>query len=372
MNLRRWIITIVACLVVFISLASIKFFQIKEAIAFGESFPEPSATVKATNIIAAEYRQQLSVSGELIAPQQLELRTELGGKISTLNLPSGGLVDKGQVLLQLDISEEKARLRAADVSARLNKLTLERNKKLRKQNRVSAEALDQAEANYQTALAEVAAQQAIINKKTVRAPFSGRTGLHTLEVGQYLNPNTPLSQLIGINNFIWVDFSVPQDFPALNEDSDIVVNLGSSHRLKATLLARDAQVNNNSRQLRYRARLEKTNEILLNGNSIVNIELATGQTQAAVWVPDISITRDQSADYIYLLKADNSGEFYRAKRQRVELGPRHNNGFILKNEASPGALIASIGAFKLREGLKVFVQQEATESSAAGVANNEQ
>lgn len=369
MTLRRWIITITLCLLVVISLGSIKFFQIKEAIAFGKSFPEPSATVKATYSVASEYRQQLTVSGELIAPQQLELRTELGGKINKLNLPSGGQVDKDQVLLQLDVSEEQARLRAANVSARLAKLTLDRNKKLRKQNRVSAEALDQAEANYQTALAEIAAQKAVISKKTILAPFAGSIGLHTLEVGQYLNPNTMISQLIGNNDFIWVDFSVPQNFPSLNQDSDIVVKLNSGQSLNAKLLARDAQVNSGSRQLRYRARIEKPDELILNSNSIVDIQLGAGQKQNAAWVPDVSITRDQFADYIYLLKADQSGEFYRAKRLRVELGPRHNEGFLLRNELAQDALIASIGAFKLRDGLKVFVQDDTVSDKAGAIKN---
>lgn len=364
MTLRRWIITVFMCLLVLVGLGSIKFFQIKEAIAMGESFPEPSATVQAVKATAAEFRQQLHVSGELTAPQQLELRTELGGKIQKLNLPSGGEVSEGQVLLQLDVSEEEARLRAAKASARLSKLTLDRNKKLRKQNRVSAEALDQAEADYQTRLAEIAAQEAVISKKTIRAPFAGRVGLHTLEAGQYLNPNTLITQLIGQNDYIWVDFSVPQDFPSLDANSDIEVKLANNDRIAATLLASDAEVDSRSRQLRYRARIDIPEGRKLNSNSIVEVYLNAGQATAAVWVPDVSISRDQFANYVYVLQPEQGTNNYRAERLRVELGPRQNDGFMLSHGLEEGALIASIGTFKLRQGLKVYIQEDSAQNAS--------
>ncbi|MBB6522829.1 efflux RND transporter periplasmic adaptor subunit [Pseudoteredinibacter isoporae] len=365
MTLRRWIITVFMCLLVLVGLGSIKFFQIKEAIAMGESFPEPSATVQAVRASAAEFRQQLHVSGELTAPQQLELRTELGGKIQKLNLPSGGEVSEDQILLQLDVSEEQARLRAAKASARLSKLTLDRNKKLRKQNRVSAESLDQAEADYQTRLAEIAAQEAVINKKTIRAPFSGRVGLHTLEEGQYLNPNTLITQLIGNNDYIWVDFSVPQDFPALDANSNIEVKLANQETLNATLMASDAEVDSRSRQLRYRARIDIPQGSKLNSNSIVEVHLNAGQTRAAVWVPDVSISRDQFANYVYVLQPEPGTDNYRAERVRIELGPRQDDGFMLSEGLTEGTMISSIGTFKLRQGLKVYVQETTVQESAA-------
>lgn len=372
MNLRRWIITIVLCLLVFAGLGTVKFLQIKEAIAIGKSFPEPSATVKAVTVEAAEFRQQLTVSGELIAPQQLDLRTELGGKIKTLNLPSGGLVEAGQVLLQLDVSEEEARLRAANASARLAKITLDRNKKLRKQNRVSAEALDRAEADYQTSLAEIAAQKAVINKKTIVAPFKGHVGLHTLEAGQYLNPNTMITRLVGVNNFIWVDFSVPQDFPRLDANSEIEVQLKPSQSVTAQLVASDAEVNSSSRQLRYRGRIEQPENTNLNSNSIVEVKLSAGAIEAASWVPDVSISRDQFADYVYRLNPDAAGDFYRAERVRIELGPRRNEGFIIREGIAEGSLVASIGSFKLRQGLKVFIQTKPTVTAESKASADEQ
>lgn len=354
MVLRRWIITIVISLSVFAALAGFKFMQISAAIERGKAYPEPSATVQAQLSVATTIRDQTTVLGEVIAPRKLELRNEVSGKISTINFAAGSKVKAGQLLIAIDSSEEQARLNAAKANSELARLTLQRNKKLRKAKRVSAEAYDQAKAQYQTSLADVAALQALIAKKTLIAPFDSNAGLHTLEVGQFLDKNTLLTTLIGLDDFLWVDFKLSQNLAALDGSSQINIQKEQQQAIKASLIASDSMVSSNSRQLAYRAKFTPLKQGAIKVNSMVLVTVASGPEQAAVVVPDLSLSRDQFGQYVFVLNKD--GDAYRAERRNVEVGPKQGDKITVMSGINAGELVASVGAFKLREGLKVFIQ----------------
>ena len=178
MNTRRWLIALIACALVFAALAGYKVMQIKAAIAFGNSFPEPSETVEAVTVDSSRVQSYNQTIGVIVAPQSIVLRNEVAGRVSVVNFESGALVEKGRILLQFDISEEAARLKAAQAQADLARLDLQRIKKLKNSKTVSEERYDQARAQYNIASAEVNSLQAIIDKKTLRAPFAARAGLH--------------------------------------------------------------------------------------------------------------------------------------------------------------------------------------------------
>lgn len=170
MNSRRWIITIIACLLVFAALAGYKTLQIKKAIEFGESFPEPSETVEVTTVKVTEVREQINTIGEVVAPQSIELRNELAGRISSVKFEAGEKVERGQVLLEIDSREEQAQLKAAKARAELALIDLKRIEKLIAKKTVSEEQLDQAKAKHDIATAEIEALQSVIDKNIAR-PF---------------------------------------------------------------------------------------------------------------------------------------------------------------------------------------------------------
>src|SRR5690606_25400901 len=208
MTPRRWLYTFLACLLVLLVLASIKFLQIRAAIAFGESFPEPTESVQALVVAPTPAALEVSTLGEIIAPRSVELRNELAGKVSAVNLTPGGRFAKGDVLIQLDVSEESARHQSALASAALARLALERQQALVKRGSASQAQLDQARAERDIAEANARQLAALIAKKTLTAPFDGIAGLHDLEAGDYLEANTPLVLLQGLSDSLWVDFSL--------------------------------------------------------------------------------------------------------------------------------------------------------------------
>ncbi len=363
MNSRRWFITVSLCVVVFGALAAFKVMQIRAAIAFGESFPEPSQTVEATQVEKTTVQSRITTIATVVAPQTIDLRNELEGRIAHINFTSGSTVKAGEVLLQLDITEESARLKAAQARARLSELDLKRVRKLRKNSTVSEERLDQAEAQFNIARADMAELKATIDKKTLRAPFDAHTGLHQLEVGEFLSANTIITRLVGINDHIWVDFSLPLNQSQLALGTSIKVLPNSDHQqaVEGLVIAQDSIVSADSRNLMYRARVTNTQK--LPHNTIVNVEVPIANKLDALTVPASAIRHDALGSFVYLLNEDSANSGYRAQRQSVVLAPAanalsgdtHLTATITKG-LQEGQLIAANGSFKLRSQLLVFVK----------------
>ena len=142
MNIRRWSITVFLSIAVFCGLATFKVFEIKAAIAFGESFPEHSETVETSEVTTVTYAPSINVIGDVLAPQHIDIRNELPGKITLVNFNSGEKITEGTILIQLDISIEKANLVAANARAELSRSIYKRAKNLHKQKQITKEQLE--------------------------------------------------------------------------------------------------------------------------------------------------------------------------------------------------------------------------------------
>lgn len=363
MNAKRWIITLSLCALVFAALATFKVMQIRAAIAFGESFPEPSQTVEAASVQRTKVQARITTIATVVAPQTVDLRNELEGRITHINFSSGNRVSANEVLLQLDISEESARLEAAQARAKLAELDLKRIRKLRKNKTVSEERLDQAEAQFDIARADMAGLKATIEKKTLHAPFDAFTGLHQLEVGEFLSANTVVTQLVGINDHIWVDFSLPlnQSQLALGASVKVLPNNAQQTLVEGRIIARDSVVSQSSRNLMYRAQVPNTQQ--LPHNTIVNIEVPVASEREALTVPASSIRNDALGSFVYILNEDKANKGYRAQRQSVTLAPatgaldgKTHLTTTVTEGLEEGQLIAANGSFKLRQQLLVFVK----------------
>ena len=373
MKVRRWIITVVLCLLVLAALAGYKTVQIRKAIAFGESFPEPSATVEMFIVKPMLVTERINTIGEIVAPQHIALRNELEGRITAVNFRAGDSVSKGQLLLQLDIAEEQARLKAARARAELARLDLKRAEKLRANNTVSEERLDQARAQYDVTLADIEAQQSIINKKTLTAPFDGYAGLHQLEVGELIAANTLITTLVGENAHTWVDFQLPVLQAAdANIGDPVSISLPgrNAEALSGKIIAKDPALSASSRKLGFRAELPNAGR--LNPNTIVNLSLEGGGKTLRPLIPITSLRKDQMGDYVYLLEPDTEKDRFRARRQTVTTGTRQNGFVSILQGLNGGEKIAVHGAFKLREGLLVYVKERTGSEQQATPQDAEQ
>jgi len=365
MQTKRWLITLGGCATVFIALAAYKALEVKAAIAFGESFPEHSESVVAAYSSPVDYISSVQVIGEVLAPQQVEIRSEAQGRVVLVGFKSGQQVTAGQLLVQQDIAQELAQLDSANARLKLAQSVFKRQQNLLKVRAVSQEQLDRASADLATIKAEITGLQVTIDKKTLRAPFAGNTGIHQFEVGQFLLDNVLITELVGEQETLWVDFQVPQFYPALKSGTPVQVKRllkqAGSPWLQANIIARSSQVNSSNRSFLYRAEL--TNEDLkIAINAGVSVKVPVAAVQSLVQVPATSVQQDNLGQFIYRLQPDESSTSYRAVRQEVHVLAKQNGFAILKKGLSSQQLIASDGAFKLYPGL--LVHATVVESSA--------
>ena len=350
---RRWLWLLLVCLVVVAVLGGLKYVQITRAIAFGNSFPERSETVTAVIATPVSWQQRYRTIGEVRATRYVELRTEVDGKISEIGFIGGSPVVAGQSLLVLDSSEERAQLQLAE-------LQLKRIAQLRASKLASENENDSAKADKDILEANVASLQARIDKKSLFAPFDAQTGLHTLQVGQYLPANAVITELTGGRGELWIDFNLPQGKTSLAIGDPVQVSsrsLSGVH-LTATVISAEASLDLQSRSRGYRALLTDPPEAIRPG-AVVDVEVATGNLEGVFRLPSTAVRRNSFGAYVYVLETAEPGTIaeFRAVRRQVTIGPGDGEEIIVTGGIEPGERIAAIGAFKLTDGLPTHVAE---------------
>jgi RND family efflux transporter MFP subunit len=367
MNTTKWlIVTIILASTVF-SLYSYKTSLQETANAQAAMMPEMAATVTAVTVSNISYQKHIKVSGEVQAFKFLMLNNELAGEITRLNAASGQVVKKGQVLLELDHRDEDARLMAAKATLMLQQNTLDRNIELQKTRGISEEKVDQARAAVQIAKADISVITTAIDKKILTAPFTATVGIHTLEVGQYLDKNSQVLELVGINDFTWIDFNLPQFYQELDLASTVEISpINQDASFTANIIAVNPQLSRLSRHLKYRAQFPSTT-LALKPNTLVSVIVPIDNSSIVATVPDLAIKRDALGNYVFVLEASNNGT-YRAKLMPVELGERQGDHVMILSGVEAGQLIANKGSFKLFPGMKVYLAKESAQEATQAVA----
>ncbi|HSG88314.1 MAG TPA: efflux RND transporter periplasmic adaptor subunit [Pseudomonadales bacterium] len=356
MTFRSWLLVIAGCALVTLALGWFKYQQIQTAIARGAAYPEAVESVEVVAAVADRWQPTTTVTGEVVALRSVDLRTELAGRIIEVGFAGGAAVRRGQVLVRLDVSEESARLAAAQADAELARLDLVRAEKLIASRAGTEENRDQARARQDAALALVRQLEAMIDKKTLRAPFDARAGLHVLEAGQYLDAGALVTRLIGTADAVWIDFTLPQEQVGLDVGDAVSVRVDGdpTGERRAEVVARDAAVSETSRNLRYRARCADPDADLRPG-MLVRIELPAGPERTATLVPATSVRRDAFGATLYVLRPAEAGAraAERAERRSVRIGAQRGDQVVVTAGVEPGERVAANGAFKLREGVLV-------------------
>lgn len=368
MKWRSWLVVFVIAIAIIAVLGTVKYRQISSAIAFAASFPEPSETVLAASVEAVDWRQSERTTGQIVATQTVEVKTEYSGTIASVGFAPGASVAADQVLLVLDSREERARLDALRARAELAALTLKRNESLASTSAVSRQTADTARAERDAALAEARGVQVVIDKKTLRAPFSARAGLHEWQVGQFVAAGTTITWLIGDADEVWVDFSLPQEVALGVLDDTVQISTAQPRwQGSASLIAREPYVEQRSRNVRFRAVLKDPDARLAAG-AIVDISISVGTPMQVLSVPATALRNDAFGPHVFVLRSaeDGADAAYRAERREVGLLEIQDARAYLRSGAEAGEQVAADGSFKLRDG--VLVNISAAADNAADTA----
>lgn len=319
-----------------------------QSILASMSAPPPPEMPEAVIVAQAkpvEFRQSTSSIGTVIAPRSVNLKTEMTGTVAAMSIESGATVEKGQVLVQLDTSVEKAQLQGAKAQQRIAQSTYKRTKQAADAKAVTELELEQSEAILAQAESEVERLEAIIMKKTLFAPFRARVGLCDVHLGQYLPEGTPIAMLQGIEDYVHIDFAVPQKVADSIQINDQVKLLMEPENLFAKVIAIDSQADKITRSLFARARIDNP-PAALQPNDSVKVEVEFGPQISGVLIPSSALRRTPSGSFVYIATKDEKGDM-RAHSQPVIPGRTLGEEVVIIHGLKADVNVVADGSFKL-------------------------
>jgi membrane fusion protein, multidrug efflux system len=357
-DIRQGLVVAVALAVVVAVLAGVKAAQIVRMVRANESFVPPPEVVTSARVVATRWTSTRAAIGSLVAVRGVTLGAELPGLVREIAFESGTTVRRGAVLARLDTSAEEAQLAAAQADAALARLNLERTRRLRREEAIAQADLDAAEARAKQANATVANLRATIAKKTVRAPFDGRISIRQIELGQILSPGSPIASLQTVSP-IHADFWLPQQALAdlaVGQRARMRVDTFRGAAWDGAITTVNPEVDPATRNVRVRATFPNPDGRLRPG-MFANVEVLSSETRPVLTIPATAVVFAPYGDSVFALeeKTDGGRSVTVAHQKFVRTGERRGDLVAVEAGLQAGELVVSTGAFKLRNGATVRV-----------------
>jgi membrane fusion protein, multidrug efflux system len=299
-----------------------------------------------------------------------DLSLEVSGVVESITFNSGDDVEEGALLLKLRTADDVARLHSLQAMAELNDITYERDQKQFKMQAVSQATLDTDSANLKNAQAQVAQQQAIIDKKLLRAPFAGHLGIRAVDLGQYLGPGTVIVTLQALDP-IYADFFVPQqaaDQVSLGQTVAVKIDAFKDRMFSGEISAINPKVDTGSRNVQVRATLKNQDHKLLPG-MYATVDITTGSPQNYITLPQTAITYNPYGDTVYVIESkgnDADGKPQLSARQTfVVVGSTRGDQVAVLKGVEDGDTVVTAGQIKLHNGSVVLIDNSVTPTADA-------
>jgi membrane fusion protein, multidrug efflux system len=356
---KRMIGMLTATLLIVAGLGVVKFQQIQTAIAEGAAFQPPPEAVTTAVAQQAEWPATLTAIGTVAAVQGVTVSADLPGTVDRIFFDSGRAVRAGDMLAVLDTRQEQAQLAAIEARRELARTTFARVQELLNEKVISKAEFDRATADLQQTEAQLAEIKAVIDRKTIRAPFSGMLGIRQVNLGQYLGGGDPLVTLQSINP-IYVNLGVPQQSAGqipVGRTVLVTTTDGGGATWTGRVTALDSLVDPATRNIQVQATLSNPDGRLRPG-MFVQTEVALGPSQRTIVLPASAISYAPFGDSVFVvadMKTDD-GQTYRGVRQQlVRLGPSRGDQVSITSGVKAGEEVVTSGLFKLRNGAAVQI-----------------
>ncbi|WP_168012912.1 efflux RND transporter periplasmic adaptor subunit [Halomonas salinarum] len=360
----RLVIVIIVLTVALGSIFGWKYLKMQE-MEEQNSQAQPPSPVEAVTIESQSWRPALSSVGSIRAINGVEVANEVAGVVSEVAFESGQRVSKGDVLIRLEDSVDRAALSALEAQAQLANETYTRYSNLLPRNAVSQSQFDEARANYQAARADAEQQRAQLNKKTIRAPFGGVVGLRQVDLGEYIAVGTPIVDLNMLDP-IQVDYSVPERAVgqvAAGRSIELTVAAYPERVFEGEILAIAPSINESSRTLNIRAQLDNTDGALSPG-MFAEVSTLSAASREVLTLPRTALSFNTYGDFVFRITENDQGQTI-ASRQQVTTGSTRGDVIEIIEGLSAGDQVVATGLLRLRDGQPVKVSdQDASESQA--------
>lgn len=326
---------------------------------FLKGFSNQVQTVATTTAAESAWQPQLQSVGTITAINGAALSAEVSGIIDTLNFESGADVQKGQILATLRPNNDPAVLAQLQAQAQLDQINYTRDQKQFAANAISQAQLDADRQTLAMAQAQVAAQQALMAEKVIRAPFAGRLGIRKVDLGQYISPGTEIVTLEQLDP-LYVDFYLPQQaLPQVQVGREVNLRLDAypGQSFPARISAIGARVDQDTRSIALRA-LVPNGKLLLRPGMFASLNVATGAPVNYVTLPQTAITYNSYGNTVFIVRQgkDAKGKpALVAEQVFVTLGETRGDQVAVLSGVVPGDVVVTAGQVKLHNGVLVAI-----------------
>ncbi len=383
---KRMVIMLIVVVVLFGAIFGFEAFKnamIKNFIAKTSNPPQAVSTTKAVEL---PWQQTLEAVASLRAHSGADLSPQVAGIVDSIHFKSGQDVKKGQLLISLNAQADLAKLNALKAAEHIASITYDRDKRQYTAQGISKQVVDSDAANLKQAQANVAQQQALVNYKSIRAPFSGRLGIRQIDIGQYLNPGTTIVTLQSLDP-IYADFYLPQQtLEKIKVGQKVVAKTDvlPGATFDGDIVAINPKVDTGTLNVQIRAALKNPDRKLLTG-MYATVDVITGAPHAYITLPQVAITYNPYGDTVYLVvpangekgeqdkgEQDNgekdgqgNGGKLTAKQQFVTVGDTRGDQIQILKGVNVGQTVVTAGQIKLHNDSPVEINNQIQPSDDA-------
>jgi membrane fusion protein (multidrug efflux system) len=332
----------------------------KKMMAAAASAPQSVSTIQAA---ASDWQSLIQATGTLRAVRGADLSAQAAGVVEEIGFDSGNEVAAGKILLRLRPNDDYAKLQQLQAAAELADQTMKRDQEQFAAQAISQANIDTDVSSLKSARAQVAAQQALIEEKIVRAPFAGRLGIRQVDLGQYLAAGTTVVTLQALDPIL-VDFFVPQQALARLRSGfsvSALVDAFPGRTFSGTVEAVNSKVDPNSRNVQVRASFPNADKRLVPG-MFATVQIADGEKQSRITLPQAAVTYNPYGDAVFIVEQhgnDDKGKPHYTVQQRfVKLGATRGDQVAIEDGVKPGDVVVTAGQIKLRNGSSVVINND--------------
>lgn len=341
-------------------LVGIKLLQFK---AMGDAAAQqvmPLETVNVEAVRQQDWQPKLSSVGTVVAKQGIVVRNEMEGVVRDIQFEAGSTVNSGELLVQLDVDIELSQLRFAEATAEGAVRIFKRASELFESNSISEADYSSTDTALKEANAQVDNIKAVIEKKTIKAPFSGQLGIRRISIGQFLDKG---SQVVSLQTLdpVYVEFSLPQQrLGELSRGLKVVVTSDSypGQGFKGEITAIEPQVDMATRNVLVQATMENSNGSLKPG-MFVNVEVNLAKSESKLFIPASSVQYSAIGEYVFVIDGEsenvNGMQGLAVIHQVIELGISRGDFIEVVNGLNLGDRVISTGVFKIRPETRVVI-----------------
>jgi len=386
-TMKPWALMLLLVLALILVIGGIWGFNTYKMIQGFKAMGVQKQTISTMKAELMDWQPQQHAVGTLRAVRGADISAEVAGIVDEIAFNSGGSIKQGEPLLSLRAGDDLARLNSLKANADLAEANYKRDQALLEAQAISQAQLENSAAVFKSAKAQVEEQQALLNKKFVKAPFAGTLGVRNVDVGQYLQPGTKIVTLQTLDP-IFLDFFLPQQALSqvavgqkLNANSDSFPGVQFSGEISAI----DAKVDTDTRNVQIRATVKNPQHKLLPG-MYASINIDSGNGMKYLTVPQNAVAFNPYGETVFVITTaeqyqaeqaakakaqgmaphvapangppEPSGKMLVAKQVFVTVGPARGNQVAILKGIKPGDEVVTSGQLKLQNGSAVDINNK--------------